>query len=150
MEQTKSLLRKQNIEGISSPDQLDDYLKVTNLGLWAILASLFIMISGILVWFVFGSLTTKLTLTGKAEQGIVTVLTDHKTAQALSEGLEVKILDEDSAILTVLTEKQTSDGFCHVLMRTTLPDGEYPVQIETEHVSPFTFLFSEDEENEEE
>ena len=51
MEKKKLLFRKQSLEGISSPEQLDDYLKVTNPGLWVILIAPLFLLIGILGFF---------------------------------------------------------------------------------------------------
>lgn len=39
-EQKEKIFRKESLERISSPEQLTDYLRVTNPGIWIILASI--------------------------------------------------------------------------------------------------------------
>lgn len=45
---------------ISSPDQLTDYLRVTNPGVWVLLASIILFLAGIFAWFYIGTLETDL------------------------------------------------------------------------------------------
>ena len=144
MEKKKLLFRKQSLEGISSPEQLDDYLKVTNPGLWVILIAPLFLLIGILVWSVFGTMTSKISLPGTAKNGIVTIQADKRTVRNLAAGMPVKILDETSTIISVSEEGPSDDSDIRILVRTTLPDGVYEVEIVTERISPYTFLFSED------
>ena len=58
--------------------------------------------------------------------------------------MPVKILDETSTIISVSEEGPSDDSDIRILVRTTLPDGVYEVEIVTERISPYTFLFSED------
>ena len=143
MEQKKLLFRRQSLDGISSPEQLDDYLKVTTPGLWVSLTALLFLLVGILVWSFLGTLNTTVTFRGKAENGIVTIDTAEQIS-SLDVGDKVKILDEEGVILTLTDYEENNRHFHRILVRTTLPDGEYPVEIVTEHISPYTFLFSED------
>ena len=54
MEQN-SLFRENSMEQISSPEQLTDYLHVTNPTVWAVMAAIILLLVGMLVW---GSLAT--------------------------------------------------------------------------------------------
>ena len=45
----KSLFRKETLDRISSPEQLTDYLRVTNPGIWVVLAAVILLLAGILV-----------------------------------------------------------------------------------------------------
>lgn len=60
MEQTKtdSIFRKTTMEKVSSPERLSDYLRVTNLGVWAVLAVVLLLLAGLLVWASVGTLET--------------------------------------------------------------------------------------------
>ena len=139
MEQKRSLFRK-GADEIASPEQLDDYLKVTNPGLWAILTAIVFLLAGILVWSVFGRLTTAVTLNGTARGGLLAASADQKTAAALSEGMVVKVLDEEAKILEVVPAE---NGQWQVYIRTSLPDGDYPVEAVVEEIRPISFLLGE-------
>ncbi len=57
-EQKPSIFRQRSLERISSPEQLTDYLKVTNIGVWVILAAVIILLAGLFVWSMVGNLET--------------------------------------------------------------------------------------------
>ena len=49
------LFRKKSIERVSTPEQLNDYIRVTTPSVWAVLAAMTVLLIGMLVWGVFGS-----------------------------------------------------------------------------------------------
>ena len=55
----KQIFRKKSVDRMSSPEQLNDYIKVTNPGVWMALAAIVILLIGVCVWGVFGTLETK-------------------------------------------------------------------------------------------
>ena len=54
-EQKNSIFREKSIEQASSPESLNDYIRVTTPPVWLVLAALLILLTGILIWSVFGT-----------------------------------------------------------------------------------------------
>lgn len=52
----KSIFRKKSLERVTSPEQLNDYIKVTTPSVWMILFATLILIVGTLFWAVFGKI----------------------------------------------------------------------------------------------
>ena len=52
----RSIFRKKSLERVTSPEQLNDYIKVTTPSVWIILVATLILIIGTLVWAVFGKI----------------------------------------------------------------------------------------------
>ena len=63
------IFRKKSIDRMSSPEQLNDYIKVTNPGVWMALAAIVILLVGVCVWGVFETLETKLTAAAVSQDG---------------------------------------------------------------------------------
>ena len=60
MEQKKQgggIFREKSIKRVSSPEQLNDYIRVTTPSVWVVLAALIILLLGILAWSVLGTVT---------------------------------------------------------------------------------------------
>ena len=55
----KQIFREKNVNKISSPEELNDYLRVTNPAIWIILAAVIALLGGFLVWCSVGVLETK-------------------------------------------------------------------------------------------
>ena len=50
-----SIFRQKSIDRVSSPEQLNDYIRVTTPTVWLVLLALVILLLGILAWSVFGT-----------------------------------------------------------------------------------------------
>ena len=48
------IFRQKSMDRISSPEQLNDYIRVTTPSVWIVLAALVLLLVGMLVWSVFG------------------------------------------------------------------------------------------------
>ena len=58
MEKQESIFRQKSVERVSSPEQLDDYLKVTSPSVWLVLVGIIILLVGTIAWGAFGKLKT--------------------------------------------------------------------------------------------
>ena len=52
-----SIFRQKSIDKVSSPEKLDDYIRVTKPSVWITLAAIGILLVGTIVWGIFGELT---------------------------------------------------------------------------------------------
>lgn len=52
-----SIFRQKSIDKVSSPEKLDDYIRVTTPSVWITLAAIAILLIGTIVWGIFGELT---------------------------------------------------------------------------------------------
>lgn len=50
-----SLFREKSLERVSSPDQMDDYVRVIMPSVWLALLAVAILVVGIIAWSAFGS-----------------------------------------------------------------------------------------------
>ena len=51
------LYREKSLERISSPEQLNDYIRVTTPSVWLVLVMVIVLLIGILSWCIFGTVT---------------------------------------------------------------------------------------------
>ena len=49
------LFRKKSMDRVSSPEQLNDYIRVTSPGLWLVLAAVVILLAWMLAWSILGT-----------------------------------------------------------------------------------------------
>jgi len=68
---SNTLFRKTSLDSISSPEQLNDYIKVSTPSIWIVLVSLFILLAAVFVWGVAGNLPTTVNVQGVALDGHV-------------------------------------------------------------------------------
>ena len=53
----KKLFREKNVQRVSSPEELNDYMRVTSPSVWVILVSVIIFLVGFAVWGITGTVT---------------------------------------------------------------------------------------------
>ncbi len=54
----KNLFRKSSIDRVNSPEQLGEYIRVANPGVWLILAAIVVLLVGVVVWSILGTIKT--------------------------------------------------------------------------------------------
>ena len=50
----RSIFREKSLERVSSPEQLDDYIRVITPSIWLVLVAVVILILGVLAWNTLG------------------------------------------------------------------------------------------------
>jgi len=153
----EQLFRKKSIDRVSSPEQLDAYIRVANPGVWLVLIAIAALLVGVCVWGVLGHLDTTVDAVAVCENNSVTLYAKDEDGKNVQIGLEVRI-GEDTASVTAISpvpikaQAELSDYACHVggfgaenwvyAVHTdaVLPDGVYSAKIIVESVSPMSFV----------
>ncbi len=55
VENAGGIFREKSVERVSSPEALNDYIRVTTPSVWIVLIALVILLVGMLAWSVFGT-----------------------------------------------------------------------------------------------
>ena len=50
-----NIFREKSLERVSSPEQLNDYIRVTTPSVWLVLLAVIILLLGMLAWSIFGT-----------------------------------------------------------------------------------------------
>jgi len=154
----QNVFNKKSQERISSPDQLNDYIRVSTPGIWIVMCAIIALLAGVCIWGVFGKMETVQSATAICSDGKVTCYIDETARSAVKEGQQVKI---DGKFLTIESISsapiEVDDSFdayaLHIsglavgswvyaaeLSGETLKDGAYTANIITDSVSPASFL----------
>ena len=76
---SKQLFRQKSMERITSPEQMDDYIRVSNPSVWMILAAVIVLLVGVCVWGIFGQLDTTLQTGGVCADGQLILYVGERT-----------------------------------------------------------------------
>ena len=153
------IFRKKSMDRMSSPEQLNDYIKVTNPGVWMALAAIVILLIGVCVWGVFGTLETKLSVAAVSQDGQTLLYVKEDNMASVQENMSVYIGDEIYKVTSVSAQpvavtEEISEYARHtgelsigewvyiVQIDGNMPDGAYKAQIVTDSVSPLYFVFN--------
>ena len=131
----QGLFRAKTIARISSPEKLTDYLKVTNPGIWVILAVVILLLGGLFIWSTMGTLETKadVRIIVKDHQAHVVIDGDG----TIRDGMPLHIQSDDY-IITSTAEDEF--GRTYGITEVSLPDGSYKGTVVTEQIRPIDFL----------
>ncbi|MCR5168705.1 MAG: hypothetical protein K6C13_16050 [Oscillospiraceae bacterium] len=136
-ENKKSVFRAKSLDSISSPEQLTDYIHVTNPGIWVLFAVIILMLAGFIAWASVGHLETVADAKAAVIDGTAHI-TVYDRCDVIS-GMTVRIGNEE---FTVSSVEQDEMGHTIAYSSVTLADGIYDAGIVTETVSPISFLLS--------
>ena len=71
-----SIFREKSMDKVSSPESLNDYIKVTTPSVWIVLIALVVLLLGILAWSIFGRVETHNTDGSTEEVAPITYVTN--------------------------------------------------------------------------
>ena len=137
------LFRKKTVERIASPEQLQDYMRVTNPGIWMVLAAVIVLLAGLLVASALVRVETTIPVKGEiaeAGSGIVMALSREDGAK-IREGMPVRLAGRSGRVdyvyqsgASVMVTASLDDA------AEALPAGVYDAEIVTEVLNPISFL----------
>ena len=153
------LFRKKNMERVSSPEQLNDYIRVSDPGVWMLLAAIIILLVGVCVWGIFGHLDTKTETAGICKNGTIVCYVKEADMEGVKIGTlilidgneytvkeispdPVRLDGEKEAYLFHLGGLTADDWVYAVAADCPLADGTYAVSVITERVEPLSFVLN--------
>ena len=131
-ENEPTVFRKKALERMSSPEQLTDYLCVTNPGIWVLLAAVILLLGALFAWSAIGTLETSAS---------VRVIVEEHVAQ-VAEGMPLRVAAQESVIAATSVDEF---GRVFGVAEVALPDGVYDGTVVVERTKPIDFLLKADE-----
>ena len=155
-----SLFREKNLERLESPEKLNDYLRVTSPGVWMTLAAVIVLLIGVCIWGVFGTIqaTTQAAIVtengesvcmvpASALEGVLeyrTVKVDGNDLELQPAVLEPQIISESTNVYVMLTGGLSVGDIVYPisLAEPMKDDGIVPGTLVTETLSPAELFFN--------
>ena len=132
------LYRKGSLDRIQSPEQLNDYLRVTEPSVWLLLIAVILLLAGLLIW---GSVTyIDSVATGSAQvvEGTMTLRFDRLSdAESVETGMMVQIGEKSAPILSLGQDEQGRFALAQV----DLPDGQYEASVRYRQTQVMKLIF---------
>ena len=137
----KKIFRHSEADFGTSPDQLQDYIRVTNPFVWMVLVAVILLIAGGVVAAVFGKIEVTLNAFARVETGIAYIDVATPDAYKLQKGMTVRFTSENQEAKIENIVWLTDDLIAEASFVVNLPDNNsYTCVIVTEVVSPIDFL----------
>ena len=157
---SKQLFRQKSLDRITSPEQMSDYIRVSNPSVWMILAAVIVLLIGVCVWGVFGQLDTTMETGGVCKDGQLVLYVSEKDVEKLGDGTLVAVDGKELALagisdspvpldasydpyLVHLTGLSEGDWVYAVTVDAAgVKDGTYAVELIIERVKPMDFVLN--------
>jgi len=135
---SEKLFREKSIDRISSPEKLDNYLKVSTPSLWFVMIGVISILVGILVWASVEKLETKINAVASVNNKNVEIVLTGNDAEKVKTEMKYYIGKQEGLIDYI----QYDDlGRAIAVSNIDVPDGNYKVEIVLESIHPISFLF---------
>lgn len=154
----KKIFRKTSVERLRSPEQLNEYIRVANPGVWLILGAIILLLVGVIVWGVFGTIPSGVRTGAWVRGGRAVCYIGAEDASQVQPGMAVSVGGVQGTVTAVsaqpvlLEESVNPDllslngfaagDFCYVAEADVpgLADGIYPAEITVETIHPISFV----------
>lgn len=154
-----NLFRQKSLDRISSPEQLNEYIRVSTPPVWMLLAAIVILLVGVCVWGVFGHMDTTLSVVAVSENGAVTAYIRETDASKVTADAAVILDGAQGKVASISAQPVPVDAAFTEYMRhvggiqegewvyvmtldVDCPDGVYAAQIVIDSVSPMSFVLN--------
>ncbi|MBQ4281074.1 MAG: hypothetical protein II753_03130 [Spirochaetales bacterium] len=132
-QEKEGLFREKALKKISSPEELSEHLRVTNPSVWLILASVLLLLTGLIVW----AGVTTIETTVDARVVFINGTGEVSASVELEAGQEIRI---GSRIMDIDMLSTDSNGRIRALVFSDLPDGTYSAKVLVSAEHPLDFL----------
>ena len=134
------LFRQKNLDRIQSPEQLQDYMRVTNPSVWMVLIAVIVLLAGLIVFAIVGRIETTVPAEFTVRNGIAVDTVRSDREPEVSEGMTLRLGGTETTIDSVLWN---ADQTAALSAQISLPDGTYSGTVVLETISPIRFLWKE-------
>ena len=156
------LFRAKNLERISNPDNLDDYIRVSNPAMWIALVAVLLLLVAAIVWGICGTITESTPSLLIVDDGKAQCYIDETRAAQLQSGDEIVFQDASGMVTSVASapvpidqaieetdeplvafQKALGDTewLSHAAASIDLPDGTYEATVVLKVYAPFALFF---------
>lgn len=134
------IFREKSLKRMSSPENLEDYIKVANPSIWLLLGAIAIFLISCMIWGKFGKLETTVSVSGIVKNGEMRVADIQSKMEKVDVGMDVKLKGE--VVGEVTKVEDLPRGEMEVTIHTyTVANGHYRMHIIAESVEPLSFIF---------
>ena len=134
------LFRKESVERISSPEQLEDYLRVTTPTVWIVLAAVILLLASLFVWSSVTAMESYATGTAEVKDSLLTLsFDDADKAANVTVGMNVRV---GELVTPVLSIGEDGEGNLLAIAETQLPDGSYQARVGYRSTQVIDMLFN--------
>lgn len=143
------------VERVSSPEQLSDYIRVSDPVVWTALGLVIAVLLGVCVWGVFGHLDTVVRGVAVSDGEKTICYLPAAQVQKVAAGDSVTVEDRELTVASVSAAEaeiedyvrtlgglSADEAVCAATLEGALSQGTYPAKIIVEQVAPIYFVMN--------
>lgn len=154
------IFREKSLKKIASPEQMNDYIRVSSPSVWMVLTAVIVLLAGVCVWGMFGHLDTAVQTGGVCTDGRLTVFVGEEDHDKIKENAVISVDGVEYAVAEITNapirvDDQIDPYVVHLAGFTEgdwvyrlyayvpgLADGVYAASVITERVRPLDFVLN--------
>lgn len=114
---SNSIFRQKSLDRISSPEQFDEYVKISSPGVWTFIAAVIALLIGVFVWSVFGRLDTTINVAVVSDASGTYCFIPEDDLSLVKSGMTVMSNDKSFVISEIeMTAEQVDEKEAPVLL----------------------------------
>ena len=152
-------MEEKKLRKVDSPEQLNQYIKLSNPGVWILLIAIVVLLIGVCAWGFFGKIDTKITTVAISGDYNSYVYIKEADLEKIKNGMNVeivnnenkyeiveiettpeKVTDELSEYARHLGNFQIGEWVYKCRLNKNLKEGAYGANIVVESIAPMVFI----------
>lgn len=160
MEEKNSVFRKKSLDRLSSPEQLDDYIRVISPKVWLFTSAVIIFLVGIMCFGIFGKIERTVPGVAVVDDGRISMYISSDRISEINENMEITINNETYKIKSIADKPEKAwevidaysmdmAGFEYATWvyeidadAEGLRDSSYQAYIVVERINPYKFVLN--------
>jgi len=152
------IFRKKSLDKVSSVDDLDKYIKTTTPSLWLLLASIIVLLVGVISWATIGKINVESTVGCFVENNKIICIVSEDRIENLTDDSFIEIngkkititkvvgpiqdVDDSRDALLHISNIENGSWYYEVIGNCDLEDGTYKGKVVFEQMNPITFIIN--------
>ncbi len=153
------IFRQKNIDKMSSPEDLNEYVKATRPGVWIIIVAIIILLGGAIVWSITAKLSSSVSCAVVVNKGNAQCYILENSGENVNSGMTVNLMGRDYVLGSkdanpVAFDSENDAYLMHILnaddeqriwtyaytLDADVEDGIYEGKIVIDRITPITFI----------
>lgn len=142
--ENSELYTQRSMEGLSSPDQLKDYLKVTGTPVWIVMIAVLLLLVGIFLWGAAATLTSYTPVKGVVQNGVLSVTLQDASGEGVTfdEDGDTIVCRIGNVDAVLLVNGKDANGYSIASGEVALPEGTYDVRVGYRQIKAIELLLN--------
>lgn len=154
-------MEDKKIKKVDSPEQLNQYIRLSNPGVWILLLAIVILLIGVCIWGYFGKIDTKIKTVVVSDNYTSYLYVKEEDLSKIEKGMSVEINNSENSFEIIDIEEspekvtEDMDEYARHLgdfqigewvykckLNKNVKEGTYSADIVIESISPMTFIIN--------